>query len=54
MKVDQRFRTYYYGLYGSLRLLYRRIYDETPVTVVQAESIGQVNLIMFSMKNVEL
>ena len=37
MKVDQKFRTYYYGLYDSLRLLYRRIYDETPVTVIQAE-----------------
>ena len=37
MKVDQRCRTYYYGLYASLRLLYRRQYDETPVTVVQAK-----------------
>ena len=37
MKIDQRFRTYYYGLYDSLRLLFRRSYDVTPVTVVQAE-----------------
>ena len=37
MKVDQRFRTYYYGLYDSLRLLYRRVYNETPATVIQAE-----------------
>ena len=37
MKVDQKFRTYYYELYDSLRLLYRRIYDESPVMVIQAE-----------------
>ena len=34
MKVDQKFRTYYFD---SLRLLYRRIYDESLVTVIQAE-----------------
>ena len=27
MKVDQKFRIYYYMLYDSLRLLYRKIYD---------------------------
>ena len=27
----------YYGLYDSLRLLYRRIYDESLVIVIQAE-----------------
>ena len=37
MKMDQKFRTYYYGLYDSLRLLYRRIYDESTVMVIQAE-----------------
>ena len=37
MKVDQKFRTYYYELYDSLRLLYRRIYDESLVTVILAE-----------------
>ena len=37
MKVDQKFRTYYYGLYNSLQLLYRRVYDESLVTVIQAE-----------------
>ena len=36
MRVDQRFRIYYYGLYDSLRFLYRRIYDEQPLVVVQA------------------
>ena len=36
MKIDQKFRTYYYGLYDSLRLLYRRIYDESSVMVIQA------------------
>ena len=33
-RVDQRFRTYFYGLYDSLRLLYRRIYDARLVGVV--------------------
>ena len=37
MKVDKIFRSYYYGLYDSFRLLYRRIYDESPVIVIQAE-----------------
>ena len=37
MKVDKIFRSYYYGLYDSLRLLYRRIYDESSVIVIQAE-----------------
>ena len=37
MKGDQKFRTYYYRLYDSLRLLYRGIYDKSPVTVIQAE-----------------
>ena len=37
MKVDQKFRSYYYGLYDSLRLLYRRIYYEFPVKIIQAE-----------------
>ena len=37
MKVDQKFRIYYYMLYDSLRLLYRKIYDESPVTVIQTE-----------------
>ena len=37
MKVDQKFKSYYYGLYDSLRLLYRRIYYESLVTVIQAE-----------------
>ena len=38
MKVDQRFRSYYYRLYDSLRLLYRRIYNESLMTVIQAEN----------------
>ena len=37
LKDDQKFRTYYHGLYDSLRLLYRRIYDESLVRVIQAE-----------------
>ena len=37
MKDDQKFRTYYYRMYDLLRLLYRRIYDESPVTIIQAE-----------------
>ena len=37
IKVDKKFRTCHYGFYDSLRLLYRRIYDETPVMVIQAE-----------------
>ena len=37
MKVDKIFRSYYYGLYDSLRLLFRRIYDEPPLNVIQAE-----------------
>ena len=37
MKVDQKFRSYFYRLYDSLRFLYRRIYDECTVTVIQAE-----------------
>ena len=37
MKVDKIFRSHYYGLYDSLRLLYRRIYDKSSVIVIQAE-----------------
>ena len=37
MKADQKFRSYYYGLYDSSRLLYRRIYDKSPVTVILVE-----------------
>ena len=32
MNVDQKIRTYYCRLYDSVQLLYRRIYDESPVT----------------------
>ena len=38
MNVEQRFRSFYYKLYDSLRLLYRRIYDESHVRVIQAET----------------
>ena len=36
MKVDKIFRSHYYGLYDSLRLLYRRTYDKSLVIVIQA------------------
>ena len=35
MKVDKIFRSYYYGMYDML--LYRRIYDESSVIVIQTE-----------------
>ena len=44
MMVDQMFRTYYYGMYDSLRLLYRRIYDESPMAVIQAEKLWSSKL----------
>ena len=37
MKVDKIFRSYYYGLYDSLRLLNRSIYNKSSVIVIQAE-----------------
>ena len=37
MKVDKIFRSCYFGLYDSLRLLFRRIYDKSSVIVIQAE-----------------
>ena len=37
IKVDKIFSSYYFGLYDSLRLLYRRIYDEFSGIVIQAE-----------------
>ena len=37
MKVDKIFRSYYHGLYDSLRLLYRRIFDKSLLIVIQAE-----------------
>ena len=38
MKVDKVFRYYYHdGLYDSISLLYRRIYDESLLIVIQAE-----------------
>ena len=37
MKVDKIFRSYYHGMYDSLRLLYRRIFYESLVVVIQAE-----------------
>ena len=37
MKIDKIFRSYYHILYDSLRLFYRKIYDEPSKTVIQAE-----------------
>ena len=37
MKVNQKFRTYGFRFYDALRLLYRRIYDESLETVIQVE-----------------
>ena len=37
IKVDKIFSSYYFGLYDSLRLLFRRIYDKSSVIVIQAE-----------------
>ena len=37
MKVNQKIRTYYYRLYDFVQLLYRRIYDESPVKVIQTK-----------------
>ena len=37
MKTDMRFRYYYNGLYDSLRLLHKRIFDSPSLVVIQAE-----------------
>ena len=54
MMVDQKIRTYYCRLYDSVRLLYRRIYDESDVTVIQADKYWSTSLIMFLRMKEEL
>ena len=44
MKVDKIFRSYYHGLYDSIQLLYRRIYDEFLLIVIQSEKHWETKL----------
>ena len=37
MKDDQKFQSYYHGLYDSLQLLYKQIFDRPSLVVIQAE-----------------
>ena len=51
MKVDKIFRSYYHGLYDSLCLLYRRIFDKPSLVVVQSEKQWTWRIDKYSRKD---